>query len=111
VDEQQGRLPCLFTLPRANSPIRATYWARLRWRPFSLKIEAAAKRRLATREGWRYQLVQPIIVAIDQYPEAARLQALPIFHYWFARCAVELWVRLRKPGCARWRVRRTASWY
>jgi hypothetical protein len=61
VDEQQGR--------RANSQIRATYWARLR--SLSLKIEAAAKRRLATREGWRYQRVQPIIVAIDQYAEAA----------------------------------------
>jgi hypothetical protein len=40
-------------------------------RPFSLKVEAAAKRRLATREGWRNQRGQPIIVAIDQYPEAA----------------------------------------
>jgi hypothetical protein len=28
-------------------------------------------RRLATREGWRYQHVQTIIVAIDQYAEAA----------------------------------------
>ena len=28
-------------------------------------------RRLATREGWRYQHVQAIIVAIDQYAEAA----------------------------------------
>jgi hypothetical protein len=30
-----------------------------------------ATRRLATREGWRYQHVQAIIVAIDQYAEAA----------------------------------------
>lgn len=28
-------------------------------------------RRLATREGWRYQHAQAIIVAIDQYAEAA----------------------------------------
>jgi hypothetical protein len=28
-------------------------------------------RRLATREGWRYQHVQAIIVAIDQYAESA----------------------------------------
>jgi hypothetical protein len=28
-------------------------------------------RRLAAREGWRYQHVQAIIVAIDQYAEAA----------------------------------------
>jgi hypothetical protein len=28
-------------------------------------------RNLATREGWRYQHVQAIIVAIDQYAEAA----------------------------------------
>jgi hypothetical protein len=28
-------------------------------------------RRLATREGWCYQHVQAIIVAIDQYAEAA----------------------------------------
>jgi hypothetical protein len=28
-------------------------------------------RRLATREGWRYQHVQAIIVAVDQYAEAA----------------------------------------
>jgi hypothetical protein len=28
-------------------------------------------RHLATREGWRYQHVQAIIVAIDQYAEAA----------------------------------------
>ena len=28
-------------------------------------------RQLATREGWRYQHVQAIIVAIDQYAEAA----------------------------------------
>ena len=30
-----------------------------------------ATRRLATREGWRYQHVQAIIVAIGQYAEAA----------------------------------------
>jgi hypothetical protein len=29
-------------------------------------------RHLATQEGWRYQHVQAIIVAIDQYAEAAR---------------------------------------
>ena len=29
-------------------------------------------RRLATREGWRYQHVQAIIVSIDQYAEAAK---------------------------------------
>lgn len=28
-------------------------------------------RRLATREGWCYQHVQAVIVAIDQYAEAA----------------------------------------
>jgi hypothetical protein len=28
-------------------------------------------RHLAAREGWRYQHVQAIIVAIDQYAEAA----------------------------------------
>jgi hypothetical protein len=28
-------------------------------------------RHLATREGWRYQHVQAIIVAIDRYAEAA----------------------------------------
>src|ERR1700730_5114334 len=34
-------------------------------------IKALAKvRRLAPREGWRYQHVQAIIVAIDQYAEA-----------------------------------------
>ena len=32
---------------------------------------ARETRRLATREGWRYQHVQAIIVAIDQYAEAA----------------------------------------
>jgi len=26
---------------------------------------------------------------------------LSIFQYWFARCAVELWVRFRQPGGAR----------
>jgi hypothetical protein len=31
----------------------------------------AEVRRLAPREGWRYQHVQAIIVAIDQYAEAA----------------------------------------
>jgi hypothetical protein len=35
--------------------------------PFALE----QVRRLATREGWRYQHVQAIIVAIDQYAEAA----------------------------------------
>ena len=35
-------------------------------------IKALAEvRRLAPREGWRYQHVQAIIVAIDQYAEAA----------------------------------------
>ena len=35
-------------------------------------IKASVKvRRLAPREGWRYQHVQAIIVAIDQYAEAA----------------------------------------
>jgi hypothetical protein len=35
-------------------------------------IKALAEvRRLAPREGWRYQHVQAIIVAIDQYTEAA----------------------------------------
>jgi hypothetical protein len=37
--------------------------------PFLKALEEA--RRLATREGWRYQPVQAIIVAIDQYAEAA----------------------------------------
>ena len=37
--------------------------------PFLKVLEEA--RRLATREGWRYQHVQTIIVAIDQYAEAA----------------------------------------
>jgi hypothetical protein len=37
--------------------------------PFLKALEVA--RRLATREGWRYQHVQAIIVAIDQYAEAA----------------------------------------
>jgi hypothetical protein len=32
-------------------------------------------RRLATREGWRYHHVQAIIVAIDQYAEAATRQS------------------------------------
>jgi hypothetical protein len=36
---------------------------------FLKALEAA--RRLATQEGWRYQRVQAIIVAIDQYAEAA----------------------------------------
>ena len=31
----------------------------------------AEVRRLAPREGWRYHHVQAIIVAIDQYAEAA----------------------------------------
>jgi hypothetical protein len=35
-------------------------------------IKALAEvRRLAPREGWRYQHVQAIIVAIDQYAESA----------------------------------------
>jgi hypothetical protein len=35
-------------------------------------IKALAEvRHLATREGWRYQHVQAIIVAIDQYAESA----------------------------------------
>jgi hypothetical protein len=38
-------------------------------RPFLEALELA--RRLATREGFRYQHVQAIIVAIDQYAEAA----------------------------------------
>jgi hypothetical protein len=37
--------------------------------PFLRALEEA--RRLAAREGWRYQHVQAIIVAIDQYAEAA----------------------------------------
>ena len=36
------------------------------------RIKALAEvRHLACREGWRYQHVQAIIVAIDQYAEAA----------------------------------------
>jgi hypothetical protein len=44
-------------------------------------IKALAEvRRLASREGWRYQHVQAIIVSIDQYAEAvfARFNALTI---------------------------------
>ena len=38
----------------------------------TLWIKALAEvRHLACREGWRYQHVQAIIVAIDQYAEAA----------------------------------------
>jgi hypothetical protein len=37
--------------------------------PFLKALEEV--RRLATREGWRYHHVQAIIVAIDQYAEAA----------------------------------------
>jgi hypothetical protein len=37
--------------------------------PFLKALEEV--RRMATREGWRYQHVQTIIVAIDQYAEAA----------------------------------------
>jgi len=37
--------------------------------PFLKALEET--RYLATREGWRYQHVQAIIVAIDQYAEAA----------------------------------------
>jgi hypothetical protein len=37
-----------------------------------LWIKALAEvRHLASREGWRYQHVQAIIVAIDQYDESA----------------------------------------
>jgi hypothetical protein len=34
-------------------------------------LQLEVTRRLATREGWRYQHVQAIIVAIHQYAEAA----------------------------------------
>ena len=37
--------------------------------PFFKALEQV--RHLATREGWRYQHVQAIIVSIDQYAEAA----------------------------------------
>jgi hypothetical protein len=37
--------------------------------PFLKVLEET--RRLATREGWRYQHVQAITVAIDQHAEAA----------------------------------------
>ena len=37
--------------------------------PFLRALEET--RRLATREGWHYRHVQAIIVAIDQYAEAA----------------------------------------
>jgi hypothetical protein len=37
--------------------------------PFLKALEQS--RRLATREGWRHKHVQAIIVAIDQYAEAA----------------------------------------
>ena len=37
--------------------------------PFLKALEEV--RRMATREGWRYQHVQAIIVSIDQYAEAA----------------------------------------
>ena len=37
--------------------------------PFLKALEEV--RRMATREGWRYQHVQAIIVAIDQYAETA----------------------------------------
>ena len=37
--------------------------------PFLKALETV--RDLATREGWRYQHVQAIIVSIDQYAEAA----------------------------------------
>jgi hypothetical protein len=36
-----------------------------------IRLAAEETRRLATREGWRYRHVQAIIVAIDQYAEAA----------------------------------------
>jgi hypothetical protein len=41
--------------------------------PFLKALEVA--RRLATREGWRYQHVQAIIVAIDQYAKPRRATA------------------------------------
>jgi len=50
--------------------------SQLRWyddnadNPPWLKALAEVRRR-ATREGWRYQHVQAIIVAIDQYAESA----------------------------------------
>jgi len=44
---------------------------RRRERTFALLRALEEVRRLATREGWRYQHVQAIIVAIDQYAEAA----------------------------------------
>jgi hypothetical protein len=37
--------------------------------PFLKALEEV--RRMATREGWRHQHAQAIIVAIDQYAEAA----------------------------------------
>jgi hypothetical protein len=37
--------------------------------PFLIALEQT--RRLATREGWCYKHVQALIVAIDQYAEAA----------------------------------------
>ena len=37
--------------------------------PFLKALETV--RHLATREGWRYQHIQAIIVSIDQYAEAA----------------------------------------
>ena len=37
--------------------------------PFLKALEEV--RRMATREGWRYQHIQAIIGAIDQYAEAA----------------------------------------
>ena len=40
--------------------------------PFLKALEDV--RRMATREGWRYQHVQAIIVAMDQYAEVADRQ-------------------------------------
>jgi hypothetical protein len=46
-------------------------------------------RNLATREGWRYQHVQAIIVAIDQYAEAATGKSRILFEQATRRC--EAW--------------------
>jgi hypothetical protein len=48
----------------------------LRWfedepNPTPFLLALGEVRHLATREGWRYQHVQAIIVSIDQYAEAA----------------------------------------
>ena len=59
----------------AAGPVTASS-AMVRWfddeqepSPFLKALEEV--RRMSTREGWRYQHVQAIIVAIDQYAEAA----------------------------------------